>query len=135
MNLFPILVQNVISRGLTKMAEAIITLKIMPESPDVNLDNLELKAKEKIIHFVREDATMKVSVEPVAFGLKAINIIFVMDEALGSPDPLAEEIEKFEEEAQKSATKIEIISIETREGVQLKEIGKVAAILRYPIQS
>jgi len=106
LNLFPILVQNVISRGLTKMAEAIITLKIMPESPDVNLDNLELKAKEKIIHFVREDATMKVSVEPVAFGLKAINIIFVMDEALGSPDPLAEEIEKFEDVASAEITDV-----------------------------
>jgi elongation factor 1-beta len=79
------------------MAEVIATLKIMPESPEVNLDNLELKAKEKIKDFIREDSTMKVEVEPVAFGLKAVNITFVMDEALGSPDALAEDIEKFED--------------------------------------
>ena len=86
-----------ILRVLIKMAEVIITLKIMPTNPEINLDNLELKAKEKIKEFIREDSTMKVSVEPIAFGLKAVNIIFVMDEAIGSPDPLAEDIEKFED--------------------------------------
>ena len=43
-------------------------------------------------------------------------------------------IEEFEEEAKKVGTEIKIISVETREGVQLKEIGKVAAILRYEVQ-
>ena len=41
------------------------------------------------------------------------------------------DIEIFEEEANKLGTNVEIISTETREGVQLKEIGKIAAILRY----
>ncbi len=40
-------------------------------------------------------------------------------------------IEKFEKEAEKMGTKIEIISTETREGAQLKDFGKIAAILRY----
>jgi peptide chain release factor subunit 1 len=40
-------------------------------------------------------------------------------------------IEEFEKEAQKVGTEVIIISTETREGVQLKEIGKIAAILRY----
>ncbi len=43
-------------------------------------------------------------------------------------------IEQFETEANIVGTKIKIISIETREGNQLKEIGKVAAILRYEVQ-
>ena len=43
-------------------------------------------------------------------------------------------IEEFENEAKKVATAVRIISTETREGVQLKDIGKVAAILRYEVQ-
>jgi len=43
-------------------------------------------------------------------------------------------IEEFEKEAEAVGTEVKIISIETREGVQLKEIGKVAAILRYEVQ-
>ncbi len=40
-------------------------------------------------------------------------------------------IENFEEKAKEFSSIVKIISIETREGVQLKEIGKIAAILRY----
>lgn len=40
-------------------------------------------------------------------------------------------IEEFGEEGEKVAADVRIISTETREGVQLKDIGKVAAILRY----
>jgi len=45
-----------------------------------------------------------------------------------------EKIEEFEQEAGKVGTNVEIISTETREGVQLKDIGKIAAILRYRVQ-
>lgn len=44
-------------------------------------------------------------------------------------------IETFDEEAQKVGTTVKIISTETREGVQLREMGKVAAILRYPVHA
>ncbi len=44
-------------------------------------------------------------------------------------------IEELEEIAKKYSTEVRIISTETREGVQLKEIGKVAAILRYEINT
>lgn len=40
-------------------------------------------------------------------------------------------MEQIEEEAKKMNSTVEIISTETREGVQLRDIGKVAAILRY----
>jgi peptide chain release factor subunit 1 len=42
-----------------------------------------------------------------------------------------EKIEAFEEEAEKLGTEVRIISVETREGVQLRDMGKFAAILRY----
>ncbi|MBU1198567.1 MAG: helix-turn-helix domain-containing protein [Nanoarchaeota archaeon] len=54
----------------------------------------------------------------------------LISEALG--DDL---IDEFDEEAQKLGTNVEVISTETREGVQLKEMGGIAAILRYPVHS
>lgn len=42
---------------------------------------------------------------------------------------------RFEEEAGKMSSSVQIISTDTREGAQLKEMGGVAAILRYPMQS
>lgn len=45
-----------------------------------------------------------------------------------------EKIEAFEKEAGLVGTTVKIISVETREGVQLKELGKVAAILRYEVK-
>ncbi|MBW2992220.1 elongation factor 1-beta [Candidatus Woesearchaeota archaeon] len=77
------------------MANAVVTIKVMPESPEVNLDELESKVKEKIVEFAGE-GDMKVTVEPVAFGLKAINIIFVMDEAKGSTEPLEKAVAEIE---------------------------------------
>ena len=78
------------------MANAIATVKIMPASPEVNLEDLEAKAKEEIKNFAGEGDT-KTEIEPVAFGLKAVKITFVMDESLGSPDAVSEKIDELEE--------------------------------------
>ncbi|MBN2567634.1 peptide chain release factor aRF-1 [Candidatus Woesearchaeota archaeon] len=43
-------------------------------------------------------------------------------------------VERFDEKAKELGSSVEIISVETREGVQLREIGKIAAILRYEVQ-
>jgi len=88
------------------MAEVIATIKIMPSNPEINMDDLETKSKVKIKEFIKEDSDMKTEIEPVAFGLNALKIIFVMDESLGSPDPLAESIEEFEE-----VTSAEIVDV------------------------
>jgi stalled ribosome rescue protein Dom34 len=42
-----------------------------------------------------------------------------------------DKLEHLEEEATKVGSDVRIISTETREGVQLRELGMVAAILRY----
>lgn len=67
----------------------------MPESPEVNLEEVEVKAKEKIAAFAGEGDT-KSTIEPVAFGLKSLNIIFVMDESKGATDLLEDEIKTIE---------------------------------------
>jgi stalled ribosome rescue protein Dom34 len=45
-----------------------------------------------------------------------------------------EEIEYFSAEAEKLRSKVLLVSLATREGAQLKEMGKYAAILRYPVE-
>lgn len=52
----------------------------------------------------------------------------LVSEALDEP-----KIEEFEVQAAKFGSKIVLISTETREGAQLRELGKVAAILRFKI--
>ena len=42
-------------------------------------------------------------------------------------------IQELEKRSEQFGTNVELISIETREGVQLKDFGKIAAILRYEI--
>ncbi len=51
-----------------------------------------------------------------------------------SDDLSDDKIEEFENEAKVMGTEVKLISTETREGVQLRDIGKVAAILRYEVQ-
>jgi elongation factor 1-beta len=77
------------------MVQVVATLKIMPKSPDTDLNKIETEAKTKIIDF-SQNQEIKTEQEPVAFGLKAIKITFVMDESKGSIDPLEEQIKKIE---------------------------------------
>lgn len=86
---------NVVLKAQTKMANVVITVKIMPESPETDLAKLEEEAKKLIADFAGEGET-KTEIEPVAFGLKAVKIIFVIDESKGSPDPVAEDIAKIQ---------------------------------------
>tara|TARA_Y100000034_G_C6892641_1_gene410957 strand:- start:2220 stop:2708 length:489 start_codon:yes stop_codon:yes gene_type:complete len=54
-----------------------------------------------------------------------------VDVLLISEDLDDDVIEELEQKAEELGTEVKIISVETREGVQLRDIGKVAAILRY----
>ena len=78
------------------MADVIITLKIMPESPDVNMDELYSKVEPLIKDFTGE-SEFKKEEEPIAFGLNALKIIFVMDEAKGSTDDMESKIAEIDE--------------------------------------
>jgi len=76
------------------MAQIVVTLRIMPESPKTDLGQIKEKSKVKIREFGGEVG--KVEEEPIAFGLKAVNIIFIIDEGKGSLDPLEETINKID---------------------------------------
>ncbi|HLC58256.1 MAG TPA: elongation factor 1-beta [Candidatus Nanoarchaeia archaeon] len=69
-----------------------ITIKIMPESPEVDLEHLKNHIKEVADAF---EASMnpKTEIEPVAFGLEALKVTLLLDETKGSEE-LCEEIAK-----------------------------------------
>ena len=72
----------------------------------------------------------------VEYGLDAVKAKLeagAVDILLISESLEENKIEELEELAKKFGTTVKIISVETREGVQLREIGKIAAILRYEI--
>jgi len=74
------------------MAKAVVTIKIMPESPETNLETIKEIASNKIDTFTGEQGEKRYEIEPIAFGLKALKITFVMDENIGSTDSLEQEL-------------------------------------------
>lgn len=63
-----------------------------------------------------------------ALGMGAVDCL-LLSEKLSDEDS-----QELEEAGKKFGSKIKIISTDTREGVQLKELGMVAAFLRFPIE-
>ena len=62
----------------------------MPEGVDTDLDKLEKEIESKLTGEFKKER------EDIAFGLKALKIIFVWDEDKGSADSLEEEIKKLD---------------------------------------
>jgi len=66
------------------MGSVAVIARVMPESPDVNLEQLKKALKQKLpgIQEIRE--------EPIGFGLKALKLVVVVNDAGGQTD----EVEK-----------------------------------------
>lgn len=86
------------------MADVVITLKIMPESVEVNLKELETKVSSMIKDFGGEVG--KVEIEPIAFGLNALKLIFVMNEKIGSTESLENKVAALNEVASAEVTDV-----------------------------
>lgn len=90
---------NADSRDLTKMGNVVVTLKVMPASPDADSTAIQQRVKELIRSFVDEkhkDAEIRVEEEPIGFGIKAHKFTFAYDESMGSTETLEENINKEE---------------------------------------
>lgn len=91
----------------------------------------EKKVMQKFFELLAKDPTL------VTYGIdyvkKALNMGAV-DTILVSEAADEKIIEEMEETCKTYGSDLKIISVETREGVQLKDIGKFAAILRYGIE-
>ena len=77
------------------MASVVVTLKIMPQNTSVDLSKIESEAKKEIVDFCNSKE-FKTQIEPIAFGLKALNIFFVMDESKGSTEALESKISQID---------------------------------------
>ncbi|MFH1316514.1 MAG: elongation factor 1-beta [Candidatus Woesearchaeota archaeon] len=77
------------------MAQVVITLKIMPTSPEVDLNSIKDEVSNLITEFAGE-TDIKTEEEPIAFGLKAMIVMFVSDEAKGATEELEAKISSIE---------------------------------------
>ena len=69
------------------MGEVVNTLKVMPESPEVDLEAL----KAAITDAMPADAELhEITEEPIAFGLVAIILNFITDDGEGGSEPVEE---------------------------------------------
>lgn len=89
------------------MARVIITIRVMPEGVDVDLDDL----LERIRQNVPEGTDVRANeVVPVAFGLKALRINLARDESLGGTDDIEEALGNLEGVAQVEVETVSRIS-------------------------
>jgi elongation factor 1-beta len=72
------------------MGNVALIIRVMPESPEVDLEQLKSKLKASIrgLHDIRE--------EPIGFGLKALKIAVVVSDAAGESDSVEAEINSLE---------------------------------------
>jgi elongation factor 1-beta len=68
------------------MGDAAVRMKIMPESTDIDLGKLREEIKKAVPAFARLHATEEM---PIAFGLKALIVVTIMDDKGGhSPEEI-----------------------------------------------
>ena len=60
------------------MGKVAVSFRIMPEGVEVDLGSIQTRVRETLGGKLK-----KLSVKPVAFGLKAVEVIVIMDDASG----------------------------------------------------
>ena len=105
--------------------------ELLEKSQDVLAQEEVIEEKKIVAKFLEMLAT---NIHKASYGEKEVMRLLqigAVDILLLSEKLDDEKIDEFEKEAKKTGTEVKIISTETREGVQLFDLGKVAAILRY----
>ena len=62
------------------MGSVAVILRVMPESPEINIEELKKALKEKL------PSIQEMKEEPIGFGLKALKILAVVNDAGGETD-------------------------------------------------
>lgn len=68
-----------------KMADVIVGFKVMPATIEENLDKIEKEIKEKV-------KPQKMSREDIAFGLVAIHVVKLVEDAEGTLDAVEKQL-------------------------------------------
>jgi len=89
--------------------------------------NVMQKFFKQMLNNMKKVAYGKIAVQK-AMKMNAVEILLI------SESMEEDEIFALEDEAQAGGAEVKIISVESREGVQLRDLGKVAAILRFEIE-
>ena len=106
--------------------------ELLEKCQDV-LQNEEVMEEKKIMaEFFEKLAKTDLAAYGEKQVLEAVQMGAV-DKLLLSESLEDEQIDMYEQEAEKMGTKVTLVSTETREGAQLRDIGKVAAILRFKV--
>jgi elongation factor 1-beta len=74
--------RNVDSGDRNKMGSVAVIMRVMPESPDVDLEQLKTALKQKL------PGIQDMKIEPIGFGLKAIKFAAIINDAGGETDAL-----------------------------------------------
>jgi elongation factor 1-beta len=74
------------------MAEVMVTVKIMPESPEVDMDSLSNRIGE-----ISGGRLNNVEREPIAFGLVALLASYVVEDSEGTADNLENTIREIDD--------------------------------------
>ncbi|MGV8152387.1 MAG: elongation factor 1-beta [Candidatus Nanoarchaeia archaeon] len=75
------------------MGTALVKIKIMPESPSVDLSKIEADARAIVEKITK--MPLRVEKEPIAFGLVALIVTFAIDESLDM-NPVEESLRAIE---------------------------------------
>ena len=75
------------------MSDVAAILKVMPESPEIDLEAL----KETIKNTIDADSFERIEEEPIGFGLIALNVTIVVDDGEGGTEPAEEALEALDE--------------------------------------
>jgi elongation factor 1-beta len=93
------------------MARLVVRIRILPAEAESNLENVVESIKKSIPQGMEKKSS---SLEPIAFGLKAIIGDFLLDDAEGQMDKLEEAIKSVE-----GVGEIEVTNI-SRQSVRIK---------------
>ncbi|MDD3985777.1 MAG: elongation factor 1-beta [Methanobacterium sp.] len=78
------------------MGEVLATIKLMPESPEIDL----AKVKTGIENSIPENTELhSIEEEPIAFGLVALNVMVIVDDGEGGTEQIEENLSKLEDVA------------------------------------
>lgn len=72
------------------MGSVALILKVMPESPDVDLEALKVAMRAKV------PSIQDIQEEPIGFGLKALKVMAVVSDQGGETDAIEEAISTIE---------------------------------------
>ena len=76
--------------GAIDMGDVAVIIKVMPESPEVDLEALKALIKEKL------PGTMDMVVEPIGFGLSSLKLAIVVPDGEGTTEEAEETLRNLE---------------------------------------